>query len=108
MRPSARPSACVCMGACLLRGKFGACPCACVPTHGNALAQVGIAVASGGRYFSKRERGWLEVDRPFLLSVENPFDASVDTGYSSYASVWLITCRLQLAACGLQLVASSL
>lgn len=36
------------------------------------------------RVFSKKSRGWYDNARPYLLSVENPFDPSMDVGRNSY------------------------
>lgn len=46
--------------------------------------QVGISVQKGGFYFNKENRDWLDHNRPFLLSVENPNEPSMDVGKNSY------------------------
>mmetsp|Transcript_13322 Transcript_13322/g.40395 ORF Transcript_13322/g.40395 Transcript_13322/m.40395 type:complete len:650 (-) Transcript_13322:311-2260(-) len=45
---------------------------------------VGVRVADGGRFFNKEQRGWLDEDRPWLLSVENPIDSTHDVGANAY------------------------
>eukprot|EP00192_Tetraselmis_astigmatica_P005246 CAMPEP_0117658106 /NCGR_PEP_ID=MMETSP0804-20121206/5687_1 /TAXON_ID=1074897 /ORGANISM="Tetraselmis astigmatica, Strain CCMP880" /LENGTH=528 /DNA_ID=CAMNT_0005464605 /DNA_START=120 /DNA_END=1707 /DNA_ORIENTATION=- len=44
----------------------------------------GVSCTNGGRFFSKRERGFLQDGRPFLLSVEDPNDAANDLARNSY------------------------
>nr|CCA16045.1 Poly(A) RNA polymerase putative [Albugo laibachii Nc14]CCA26462.1 Poly(A) RNA polymerase putative [Albugo laibachii Nc14] len=46
--------------------------------------QVGISVQKGGFYFNKENRDWLDHNRPFLLSVENPNEPTMDVGKNSY------------------------
>ncbi|KAK8816172.1 hypothetical protein WA556_001117 [Blastocystis sp. ATCC 50177/Nand II] len=43
-----------------------------------------LRVRNDGGYVEKVEKGWLERDREFYLSVENPIDPSLDVGKSSY------------------------
>ena len=45
---------------------------------------VGVSVQDGGHFFAKRDRSWLNADRPYLLAVENPLDSSHDVGANSY------------------------
>lgn len=47
-------------------------------------AAVGLRIG-GGNFFSKSRKGWLDHRRPWLLSVENPNDGSIDVGKSSWA-----------------------
>lgn len=49
----------------------------------NTIA-VGIRVADGGRFFDKRQRGWLNDERPWLLCVENPIDSTHDVGANAF------------------------
>lgn len=42
-------------------------------------------VGGGGAYYSKARRGWLDGNRPHLLSLESPVDAAVDVGKNSWA-----------------------
>ena len=37
-----------------------------------------------GGYVDKTSKGWLDKDREYFLSVENPIDPSLDVGKSSY------------------------
>ncbi|CAM9320421.1 unnamed protein product, partial [Phaeothamnion confervicola] len=46
--------------------------------------EAGISVLRGGYYFLKRDRSWMNPERPFLLSVENPVDGKLDVGANSY------------------------
>jgi non-canonical poly(A) RNA polymerase PAPD5/7 len=46
--------------------------------------EVGISVRNGGEYFRKSDRGWYDEARPYLLSVENPNEPSLDVGKNSY------------------------
>ena len=43
-----------------------------------------LRMRNDGGYVEKVEKGWLERDREFYLSVENPIDPSLDVGKSSY------------------------
>lgn len=43
-----------------------------------------LRVRNDGGYIEKEEKGWLEEGREYMLSVENPIDASLDIGKSSY------------------------
>lgn len=43
-----------------------------------------ISVRHGGSYFFKEDRGWYDENRPFLLSMENPNEPSLDIGKNSY------------------------
>lgn len=43
-----------------------------------------LRMRNDGGYVEKIEKGWLEKDREFYLSVENPIDPSLDVGKSSY------------------------
>ena len=43
-----------------------------------------LRVRSDGGYVEKREKGWYDEEREFMLSVENPIDPSLDVGKSSY------------------------
>lgn len=45
---------------------------------------VGISVRDGGSYFRKEDRQWYDDNRPFLISVENPNEPSLDIGKNSY------------------------
>ena len=36
--------------------------------------ETGISLRHGGSYFNKRERGWRNYDRSYLLSIEDPGD----------------------------------
>ena len=62
----------------------------------------------GGRacqYYSKLERGRLSADNPFLLSIEDPLDASRDCGAGSFGILRVQRC-LQLAQERLALMAA--
>jgi hypothetical protein len=41
-------------------------------------------VADGGRFFDKRQRGWFNDERPWLMSVENPIDSTHDVGANAF------------------------
>ena len=43
-----------------------------------------LRVRNDGGYIEKEEKGWLEEGSEYMLSVENPIDASLDIGKSSY------------------------
>jgi non-canonical poly(A) RNA polymerase PAPD5/7 len=46
---------------------------------------VGISIRRGGRYYSKRSRGWANFNnQPFLLSIEDPQDSDNDVARSSH------------------------
>lgn len=45
---------------------------------------VGLSVRDGGSYFRKEDRQWYDDNRPFLISVENPNEPSLDIGKNSY------------------------
>lgn len=53
--------------------------------HDLNCQSVGVAPAGSGSYFSKDDRGFLNPDRPHLLSVEDPLDADHDVGANSWA-----------------------
>jgi len=40
----------------------------------------GISVINGGSLFLKKERGWFIPDKPYLMSIEDPCDATNDVG----------------------------
>jgi len=44
----------------------------------------GISVRNGPLLFSKKERGWLNSNRPFLLSLEDPTNSNNDVGKKSF------------------------
>jgi len=44
----------------------------------------GISVLEDGSYFSKQERGWFIVDKPYLLALEDPCDTENDVGKSAF------------------------
>lgn len=46
--------------------------------------ETGISIQHGGSYFSKARRGWQDLNRPHLLSVEDPNDLSNDVSKGSY------------------------
>ncbi|KAK7034747.1 hypothetical protein VNI00_012154 [Paramarasmius palmivorus] len=48
------------------------------------FAEVGVSLRDGGRYYSKRRRGWQVEWKKGLLSVEDPADASNDISSGSY------------------------
>lgn len=54
--------------------------------YGRALQQqsVGVSCRRGGFFFSKRSKGFFTEERPYLLSVEDPNDATNDLGKNSY------------------------
>lgn len=54
---------------------------------GNVLNyhEAGISLLEGGSFFSKRKRGWFSLERPFLLSIENPEKPVLDVGKNSWA-----------------------
>ncbi|PRW59743.1 non-canonical poly(A) RNA polymerase PAPD5 [Chlorella sorokiniana] len=54
--------------------------------YGRALnnQEVGVSCRRGGSYFSKRQKGFFQPDRPFLYAVEDPNDPSNDLGRNSY------------------------
>lgn len=43
-----------------------------------------ISVRNGGSYFRKESRYWYDDGRPFLISMENPNEPSLDIGKNSY------------------------
>ncbi|KTW30289.1 hypothetical protein T552_00764 [Pneumocystis carinii B80] len=45
--------------------------------------EVGICINNGGKYFSKRSRGWSKSNQPFLLSIQDPADPENDIAKSS-------------------------
>lgn len=45
--------------------------------------EVGISVNNGGKYFSKRSKGWSKSSQPFLLSIQDPADPENDIAKSS-------------------------
>lgn len=47
-------------------------------------AQVGVSCRRGGSFFSKRAKGFHQVERPYLLAVEDPNDPENDLGRNSY------------------------
>jgi DNA polymerase sigma len=46
--------------------------------------RVGLSVRDGGSMFLKTSRDWLDPRRPFLLSIENPFETDLDVGKNSF------------------------
>ncbi|KAG7399267.1 hypothetical protein PHYBOEH_009306 [Phytophthora boehmeriae] len=46
--------------------------------------ELGISVRNGGSYFYKTDRYWYDDSRPFLISMENPNEPSLDIGKNSY------------------------
>lgn len=46
---------------------------------------VGISLLDGGFYYSKAERGWLQEQRPHLLSIEDPQNPEADIAKASFA-----------------------
>ncbi|KAG8813633.1 hypothetical protein FRB91_000860 [Serendipita sp. 411] len=38
---------------------------------------VGVSINNGGSYFLKKQRGWLDLAKPWLLSIIDPTDESV-------------------------------
>ena len=66
----------------------------------------GISVRHHGSYFPKRSRGWDYPQRPQLLALENPDDASLDVGKNSFAMTRVkrafehAHAKLSLACCG--------
>jgi hypothetical protein len=66
----------------------------------------GISVRHHGSYFPKRSRGWDYPQRPQLLALENPDDASLDVGKNSFAMTRVkrafehAHAKLALACCG--------
>ncbi|RLN93769.1 hypothetical protein BBJ28_00008449 [Nothophytophthora sp. Chile5] len=46
--------------------------------------ELGISVRNGGSYFYKDDRRWYDDSRPFLISMENPNEPSLDIGKNSY------------------------
>lgn len=47
--------------------------------------EVGISIAGRGRYFRKAGRGWKDDRRPYMLSIEDPGDASNDISKGSFS-----------------------
>lgn len=43
-----------------------------------------LRMRNDGGYVDKTSKGWLDKDREYFLSVENPIDPSLDVGKSSY------------------------
>jgi non-canonical poly(A) RNA polymerase PAPD5/7 len=50
----------------------------------NAFAQSRSNSSARHGFFNKSSRGWFNANRPYLLSIENPLDASHDVGANSY------------------------
>ena len=48
--------------------------------------EVGVSCRDGGKFFAKRDLGWADQGRPFLLSIEDPQDPTNDLGRSSYGA----------------------
>ncbi|UZJ54703.1 hypothetical protein CBS101457_004023 [Exobasidium rhododendri] len=46
---------------------------------------VGISITGRGKYFRKAARGWKDDRRPFMLSIEDPGDASNDISKGSFS-----------------------
>ncbi|OWZ14815.1 Poly(A) RNA polymerase [Phytophthora megakarya] len=46
--------------------------------------ELAISVRNGGTYFYKDKRDWYDGGRPFLISMENPNEPSLDIGKNSY------------------------
>ncbi|GMF52263.1 unnamed protein product [Phytophthora fragariaefolia] len=46
--------------------------------------ELAISVRNGGSYFFKEDRRWYDDNRPFLISMENPNEPSLDIGKNSY------------------------
>ena len=46
--------------------------------------QVGVSCRRGGSYFNKRNKGFWQAERPWLLAVEDPNDPDNDLGRNSY------------------------
>lgn len=46
--------------------------------------EIAISVRNGGSYFYKEDRDWYDAGRPFLISMENPNEPSLDIGKNSY------------------------
>lgn len=44
----------------------------------------GISVRNDGHYFHKFDKGWLDMNRPYLLAVEDPQDEENDVGKNSF------------------------
>ncbi|PKI84475.1 hypothetical protein MVES_001808 [Malassezia vespertilionis] len=47
----------------------------------------GITVRGMGGYFNKRQRGWYDGRKPFLLSIEDPHDVTNDISKGSFAVI---------------------
>lgn len=45
---------------------------------------VSVSIKAKGSYFNKSARGWYNPDRPYLISMENPLNPSLDVGQNSY------------------------
>lgn len=54
--------------------------------YGRALntSAVGVSCGADGAFFSKAARGFLQPERPWMLSVQDPLDAGNDTARGSY------------------------
>jgi non-canonical poly(A) RNA polymerase PAPD5/7 len=48
------------------------------------MSEVGVTCASGGSFYSKSAKGFLDHGRPHLLSVQDPLDAANDTARNSW------------------------
>lgn len=49
--------------------------------------ECGITVRGHGGYFSKRQRGWYDARKPFMLSIEDPHDVGNDIAKGSFAII---------------------
>jgi len=45
----------------------------------------GISIRDGGQYFSKKDRGWENPVKPYLLAAEDPHDIENDVGRNSFS-----------------------
>eukprot|EP00953_Heterococcus_sp_UTEX-ZZ885_P033608 17464-Heterococcus_DN1.PRE.1 len=44
----------------------------------------GLSLRHGGHSYTKPQRGWVDFMKPWALSIENPFDSTIDVGKNSY------------------------
>merc|ERR1712159_250340 len=83
--------------------------------YGNKFCyeNVAIRVTGSGSYFKKIEKEWFYPQRPFLISVENPVNTSLEVGKNSYKirkaklSFSLAYAQLNVALCKLAKLLSS-
>ena len=50
----------------------------------SCLCDEGVTILGEGGFFNKEMKGWFDVNKPHLLSMQNPHDPGTDTSSNSY------------------------